>query len=268
MVNKRRIGFTLVELLVVITIIVILMSILLPALKKVKVVVGQGMCAKQIQTINQAFHGYSLEFNDKIPFVSGTANLPNKFVIDGYVGRPNGFGCLYDAKLIEDHHVLFCPAGVPADHSWWWDWGRKGWMEEFPQTFDQRGRLAVDYSIAYTANEANTGYSAYPEVIVCPKDRLENLQKVYVLWMADSRGPQGPVLAGQYTTHQLYKFVNFGLIDGSTRSAMDVWENQPTKGQMKHKGVRFGESCMNPYWFSNERAKWQFWRWFGPGAGF
>ena len=44
----------------VITIIVILMSILLPALKKVKVVVGQRMCAKQIHTINQAFHAYTM----------------------------------------------------------------------------------------------------------------------------------------------------------------------------------------------------------------
>ena len=82
MTAKRRCGFTLVELLVVICIIVILMSILLPALKKVRTVVGVGMCAKQLQTINQAFHAYINEFSEKLPWVAGTANLA---MIDGSV---------------------------------------------------------------------------------------------------------------------------------------------------------------------------------------
>jgi len=268
MSTRRRLGFTLVELLVVISIIVILMSILLPALKKVNVLVGQGMCARQIHVINQAFHGYGLDFNDKMPFVSGTGNLSNKHVTDPYFARSNGFGCIYEAKLIEDYHLLYCPAGVSGGRDWWHDWPRDTFIENFEILFEQRDRLVVDYSIAYTSNFPNTGYGAYPEVIVCPKDTVENLKKVYILWMADSRHPRGPMMAGQYTTHHNYKFTNFGMIDGSTRSVMDVWENEPTKAQMTRKGVRWNESCMDPYWFSNDRAKWQFWRWFGPGAGF
>ena len=84
MAARTRRAFTLVELLVVISIICILMSILLPVLKKVKYVVGQGMCARNISTVNQAFHVYIMEFDEKIPFVSGTSNLSNKFIIDPY----------------------------------------------------------------------------------------------------------------------------------------------------------------------------------------
>ena len=170
-----RSGFTLVELLVVITIIVILMSILLPALKKVKVIVGQGMCAKQLQTINQGFHAYSMEFNDKLPFVSGTANLPNSYAIDGFVAKPNGFGCVYEAKLFENHDLLYCPAGVTGTDMTYGP--RDSYMENFREIFEQRQWLGVDYSISYTSNEAGTGYSAYPEVIICPKDTVENLHR-------------------------------------------------------------------------------------------
>ncbi|HUU22676.1 MAG TPA: type II secretion system protein, partial [Phycisphaerae bacterium] len=140
MATKRRFGFTLVELLVVIAIITILMSILLPALKKVEVLVGQGMCAKQLQTINHGFHGYSLEFNDKLPFVSGTANLPNSYAIDGFVAKPNGFGCVYEAKLFENHNLLYCPAGVSG--TGYPNGARDSDMENFPGIFEQRGWLA------------------------------------------------------------------------------------------------------------------------------
>ena len=85
-------GFTLVELLVVISIIVILMSILLPALKKVRIGVGVGICAKQIKNLNEAFHAYSNEYMENLPFSAGTANLEAYEIIDFFRARPSGFG--------------------------------------------------------------------------------------------------------------------------------------------------------------------------------
>jgi len=78
--GKASRGFTLVELLVVVAIIVILMSILLPVLKVARTTVGVGMCAKQIRDVGQGFHAYLNEFSEKLPWVAGTANLA---MIDG-----------------------------------------------------------------------------------------------------------------------------------------------------------------------------------------
>ena len=36
---------------------------------------------------------------------------------------------------------------------------------------------------------------------------MENLKKVYILWMADKRHPRGPMMAGQYTVF----FILFGI---------------------------------------------------------
>jgi len=64
--KKKCLSFTLLELLVVITIIVILASILLPALQKAK---GNAMtikCAGNMKQFGQAFAAYSADFNGYI----------------------------------------------------------------------------------------------------------------------------------------------------------------------------------------------------------
>ncbi len=68
-VDKRR-GFTLVELLVVISIIAILMSILMPVLAAVKEQARQQSCASRIRQHIFAFHMYADENNSKLPLPS------------------------------------------------------------------------------------------------------------------------------------------------------------------------------------------------------
>ncbi len=59
----RRAGFTILELLVVITVIVILVSILLPALNKARETASKTVCVGQFKTMVTAALQYSGDFD-------------------------------------------------------------------------------------------------------------------------------------------------------------------------------------------------------------
>jgi prepilin-type N-terminal cleavage/methylation domain-containing protein len=63
----RKRAFTLVELLVVISIIAILLSILMPALKKAKEKAAQVICISNLKQIGSALGMYSMDYRDLYP---------------------------------------------------------------------------------------------------------------------------------------------------------------------------------------------------------
>jgi len=66
----KRKGFTLVELLVVIAIIALLMSILMPALSRVKQLAYRMMCGTHLSGIGRGMNVYAAENGDKFPIAS------------------------------------------------------------------------------------------------------------------------------------------------------------------------------------------------------
>ncbi|AQT69122.1 type II secretion system protein G [Anaerohalosphaera lusitana] len=67
MLDQKRKAFTLIELLVVIAIIALLMSIMMPALSKVKGMARRVVCGNNVKQINLGTHLYASQNNDKLP---------------------------------------------------------------------------------------------------------------------------------------------------------------------------------------------------------
>ena len=72
---RKRVSFTLIELLIVIAIIAILASMLLPALSKAKAAAQKAQCASNLKQYSVCYNLYTADWNDYLPQVSGNADL-------------------------------------------------------------------------------------------------------------------------------------------------------------------------------------------------
>lgn len=109
--TMKRKAFTLVELLVVISIIALLVSILMPALSKAREMAKFTVCSTGLRQMGLAFLQYAAGNNDRI--VAG--NTPNGVTIQAYSPpMALGPGLLLSGGFIalpeSDTHIFYCPA--------------------------------------------------------------------------------------------------------------------------------------------------------------
>ncbi len=110
---RRRGGFTLIELLVVIAIIVLLVSILVPSLKRARDIVRNTICMVTEKSIYSCYISYASEFDDRIvpvsesnpssPYGSGNYNYQfgNPYGLpQSTPGYSNGFAYEYGIEAL------------------------------------------------------------------------------------------------------------------------------------------------------------------------
>jgi prepilin-type N-terminal cleavage/methylation domain-containing protein len=128
--TRRRAGFTLVELLVVIGIIAVLISLLLPALNKAREAAKRTQCLSNLHQIHMMLVMYAGQYKDQVPLgYSGSGTAAGTETSNYWLSRPAtgswdpdsfppakvrffGLGLLFKAGILKEGsgRVLYCPA--------------------------------------------------------------------------------------------------------------------------------------------------------------
>ena len=134
-----RMGFTLVELLVVVSIIALLIAILLPSIKRAREQAKIVVCASQVRNTVNTILLYASEFDDVLPDPSNFSHmydsvvLKNKFYVEHY--GPNDTNPWFSPTPQRLHPAVreiftgmyglprefyYCPSNQLLNKDWWW----------------------------------------------------------------------------------------------------------------------------------------------------
>jgi len=120
--REPRRAFTIVELLVTLTIIALLTSIMMPGLRAARETANRVVCTSNLRQIGLALYGYTALYQDRLPstiFDDGDTTAPHEMMALNTGQLPtgdstpqaDGLGWLISpiVQLIEDPHMLYCP---------------------------------------------------------------------------------------------------------------------------------------------------------------
>lgn len=133
---KRKLkAFTIVELLVVIAIIAVLMSLLLPAIRKAREQANNVKCSSNLRQLVQIFSVYAAENKGQYPLndASNTWELGQSFMLPLY----GAYGTM-PAKIsyLKDPRAFYCPSFIPEA------------FPSYPESWpNPAGRYFFDYTI-------------------------------------------------------------------------------------------------------------------------
>lgn len=131
MLTRKDRGFTLVELLVVVSIIALLLAILLPALGKAKEVARQAVCGSNQRQSGLAMFTYAADFNSRLPAV-----------------RNEGPG--------------------PWPHPYYYPWGRGTWPYHIGEYMGLKIRPSHDLGDPTYPGNVSGGTILYGTAFICP----------------------------------------------------------------------------------------------------
>ncbi|MBN1456396.1 MAG: prepilin-type N-terminal cleavage/methylation domain-containing protein [Sedimentisphaerales bacterium] len=136
---KKGHAFTLIELLVVIAIIALLLSILLPSLRRVKEYARKVICKSNMHQIGVAFGVYESSYGYNFRNYRSAVNinpidLPNYWFYWNGTGdyaheaEPFAVGHLMETNILEDRKIFFCPGVQNLSHlqNYIWSYGLSG----------------------------------------------------------------------------------------------------------------------------------------------
>ena len=112
---KRKNAFTLIELLVVIAIIALLLSVIIPSLRKAKEYTKKVICQSNLRQIGVTIGNYETQFNfnfrtnNKWHFENGTGDMP--YEDQSYYARD-----LMKNQMLPDRKIFFCPGVRDISH--------------------------------------------------------------------------------------------------------------------------------------------------------
>ncbi len=112
--SRRRIGLTLVELLVVIGIIALLIATLIPILGKARETAKRTVCLSNQREVHRSFMLYAHENDDRVPIGYRRAKQFNSMVYSRTAREYVLFGKLYPAGHMPNGSVFFCPSETNA----------------------------------------------------------------------------------------------------------------------------------------------------------
>jgi prepilin-type N-terminal cleavage/methylation domain-containing protein len=114
--KSNRCGFTMIELLVVITIIAMMISLLLPALSRARGLAQRVQCATNLRSIGQSIMIYAANNQNQYPCNSTLAKtgfeMPFRSMINGTQQNgqpaPAGLGLLYTTQMMTNPTMFYC----------------------------------------------------------------------------------------------------------------------------------------------------------------
>jgi prepilin-type processing-associated H-X9-DG protein/prepilin-type N-terminal cleavage/methylation domain-containing protein len=150
---SRGRAFTLVELLVVITVIGILLSLLLPAVQAARETARQMDCASRLRQIGLGFHIYAQSNNGIIPpssmVASPMASTWSYAIRPCLEGDTTVAGTLLGADISQMYRCPDDPVTIdrPID---FWSYGKNAWLEIPPPGIAQKTPINVANTIGVT----------------------------------------------------------------------------------------------------------------------